>query len=126
MRFNRTAQSAAETSTNSYADLTLFFGPDSTNPDTVFTNVNGAPISFHVYNTGASNLDFQVLASNDRTLAVGYWVDVSLSLTAVGTLSGKRGTIAQPGDAFYRVQIKSSAPDTPSTGGVVISQRGFE
>lgn len=133
MRYNRVARTSAGVATvDAYTDVTLYFGSydednaSYTNPNAVWTNVNGAPIYVHAWNTGANNIDVKVLASNDRTLADAYWVDLSLSLTAIATTTGKAATIAQPGMAFLKVQAKSSASSTPGTVNVAISQRGFE
>lgn len=136
MRFNRLARtlSAGVTSTNTNTTLPLYVGPYSARQadftgeaqNDSFNNVNAGPIAIHVWNTGANSIDFRVIASNDDTLAETLWVDLSLSLTAVGTGAAKMATIAQPGYAFLRVQVKATAGGAQGTAHCVISQRGFE
>lgn len=122
----RTSVAAGQVTTDTATDVSLIYDAASGANEVVFPNQCFTPLSFHVWNSGANNIDAKVLGSNTRDLADSFWVDQSLSLTAVGAGSAKTASIAQPGLAFYKVQVASSATSTPGTAHVTLAKMASE
>ena len=115
---------AGQASTASATDLTLSFGSGT---ETIFPNQCFTPLSFHVWNTGANAIDFAVLASNDRTLAIAFWVDQLLTgFTNVAASAAVAVSIPQPGFAFYRITVVDHVGASHGTGNAAIAKMASE
>ena len=129
MMFHRQLKTAsAQVTVDAYTDVNLY-DVGQGDPPTTLTPIlslgNGGPLSFHVWNTGANNIDFKVLASNDRTLVDALWVDLALTLTAVAASTGKTASIASPAHAYYKAQTKASVAAAQGAANVAVNQNGM-
>lgn len=124
----RESLAAGQATTSAYVDLPLVYKADGSNAtEVIFYNQAFTPLSFHVWNTGANAIDFKVLASNDRALADTLWVDQALTgFTNVGAAAAAAVSIAQPGFAFYKIQVQDHAGGSHGTAHAALAKQASE
>ena len=124
----RTRESAAagQATTVSYVDLPLIYQSSGASQPIV-ENQSFTPLGFHVWNTGANAIDFKVLGSNDSTLADSLWVDQALTgFTNVGAAAAVTAVIAQPGLAFYKIQVQDHVGASHGTANAAVAKMASE
>lgn len=123
----RATVAAGQATTSAYVDLPLIWQGPSGAAKPIIENQAFTPLGFHVWNTGANAIDFKVLGSNDSTLADSLWVDQALTgFTNVGAGAGVTVTIAQPGLAFYKIQVQDHVGASHGTANAAVAKMASE
>lgn len=116
---------AGQLSTDAFQDV-QFTGQVVGGQENLLRAITSGPLSFHFMNGSSVNvLTYQVLGSNDPTVADAKWV-VAIAATDIAGSSGVAGDFLDVGRyLYYKVQIKAKVGGSQNTVNVAVAAKRY-